>query len=606
MRQSPVAPPAPVAPVARVGNHKARYGAAAAIAAAIAAGLFLSSALWEGVELKAYDLRVRLVNRSAAQRYNPTGRVVVVGMEEKTMIKEKPLIFWYPEIGRFLKQMNECGATAVGIDLIPVHSLGEKMTEAARSMFRQPEHLKFFEEMGLQLDQSLLGPMLEASEVKIIQGVAEGLVPYYHGYIGFMKNVRPASVRLTVDKDETVRRQQLMEGDGMTFPYALYDSLGGQSKDHKEHGTVLINYALKDRIPFYSFAEVMDEGFDRGKLAGKGVLLGYITGYDDFHSTPLGRISGALIHATAVETLLSDSAFRDVKPFFKALILLLLVSASLLISVRLSPVAAISSVAVLMAAYFALNVHLFSRGSVAPLFPHILAPLLTYAFIYPYRYIVEERTRKRIYKTFSYYMDRKVIDSLISREPESILRGEQKTLCILFLDIRDFTTMSHMKRPEVIIKFLNRFFTVVTDTIQRHDGFVNKFIGDAVLAFFGTEKAATNAVAAAVELLKNIEALSGEQSVREFTGETEIRVGIGIHSGEVVIGNIGSLRKMDFTIIGDSVNIASRVEKLTKQLGRPVLISEAAVGMAGAGLKFEFLGNFQMRGLEKPIGIYTV
>lgn len=572
--------------------------------------LMLTRDLWKGIELRAYDLRLQALEYLGAVKDSYTGNIVVVGMEENVLIKEKPLIFWYPEIGKFLIKMKDYGAPVVGIDLIPIHALGEKIADAARSVFGSEldeGHNEFLEELGTQTDNSLLGPLLDVSDhLQIVQGVADENVPYYYSFMAFMRNVHAASVKLAVDNDQVIRRLELFYKDKVaSFPYMVYTLQSG--KGAGENTEILLNYSLTKSIPYYSFTDVMNDKLNRDKFSGKAVLLGYITAYDDVHSTPLGgkRIPGIMIHAVAAETLFSQTSFKEIPPHLGALTLICLTVIGLAISTKLRPFSAIPAILLGMTAFFITNLALFSKGHVIPLFPHILAPLLMFTFIYPYRYMVEERSKKKIYKTFSYYMDKKVIDSLIKKDAESLLKGEQQDLCILFLDIRDFTILSHQQKPENIIELLNIYFDKTTDIIQKHNGFVNKFIGDAVLAFFGTEKAVDNALYASKEIIKETKRINDEGVVTSITGNWKLRIGIGIHYGRVVMGNVGSVKKMDFTIIGDSVNIASRVEGFTKELKKTLLITETAYRMAGEKSDFQSLGKFEIRGVEDSIGLYT-
>lgn len=571
--------------------------------------LFLSRDSWREMDLRAYDLRLQAVERLDLARPDtarPTGKVVVVGMEEKALLKEKPLVFWYPEIGMFLRKMDEFGAGVVGIDVIPVHALGEKMADAARSVVSSglaEKHGRFLDELGRQTDNSLLGPLLEVSgRIKIVQGVADENVPYYYGLLAFMENVRPASVKLTIDEDQGIRRQRVIYDENLwSFPHAVSVASGGDGDIGEP--VVLINYLIEKDIPYYSFTDVLRGRHAGDKFAGKTVLLGYITTYDDIHSTPLGRrLPGVKIHAAAVETLLGRSFLRIAPLRCEAAVLFFLTAAGLVAAIALRPALAVFASLSLMAAYALFNLFLFSRGHVAALFPHVLSPLLVLTFVYPYRYFVEERSRKKIYRTFSYYMDGHVIDTLITKSPESLLRGERQELCIFFLDIRDFTALAHEEEPENIIAFLNRFFGLATEIIQRHEGFVNKFIGDAVLAFFGSERAVDNALRAAAEIVEGTGKINRDVI---FSKPWTLRIGIGIHWGGVIVGNIGSEKKMDFTIIGDSVNIASRVEGLTKRLDRAVLVTETAYRRAGREFDLENLGEFKIRGIEKPVAVYS-
>jgi adenylate cyclase len=147
----------------------------------------------------------------------------------------------------------------------------------------------------------------------------------------------------------------------------------------------------------------------------------------------------------------------------------------------------------------------------------------------------------------------------------------------------------------------------VTEIVRANQGFVNKFMGDGILAFFATgENPVANGMRASLAILRETEAMAATEAVRQLVGDWDLRVGIGIHYGKVVMGNVGSEKKMDFTIIGEGVNIASRIEGLTKQAGKRILLSEEAYEMAKGQFAFERLGEFSVKGVDRPLALYTI
>jgi adenylate cyclase len=602
------------------------------IAVLITFALLATTRKWQFLERRAYDLRFQTVEHFGIGKSKPTGNVVIVGIEEKAVIKEKPLIFWYPDIGRFLSKMKDYDAKVIGIDLIPLHELSEKVKKAVYAVYDSNLDRKyeaFLDEAGERLNNSLLKSIITVSDsTPIVQAYGGGLVPYYYKEMAFMRKIYPGNTVFTDTDTETsdgvIREQALKLDDKSTFAYSMYNLLTGSSADQ---GPLRLNYSLWKNIPFYCFSDVLNDRIDSRQFSQKAVILGFISRSEDLHITPVNQVTlpacfsekadvrlklgnrmpGPLIHAVIEETLLTRTALNYVPFAAGSFVLVVLVVTSLIVSVRLRPVPAVAVLFLIGCTFFAVDLKLFSQGTVIPVFPHILSPLIVLTLVYPYRYIVEERSRKKIYKTFSYYIDREVIDSLLQKDPQSILKGDYSDVCILFLDIRDFTKLSMQQKAENIVAFLNVFFGRITEIIQGHKGFVNKFIGDGVLAFFGTgENPVANAVRAAQEIVRETERFNREGIVRPFLGAWDLNVGIGIHYGRVIMGNIGSEKKMDFTIIGDHVNIASRIEGLTKQIGRRLLLSDAAYQMVKEGFIFEHLGEFSVKGVEKPLSIYMV
>jgi len=256
--------------------------------------------------------------------------------------------------------------------------------------------------------------------------------------------------------------------------------------------------------------------------------------------------------------------------------------------------------------YTVFTVIFLINGYILPILPHILSPFLLFAAIYPYRYIIEERHRKRIHDAFGYYVDPRLLDTLIENDPESLLKGETMEMCVLFLDIRDFTRLSQTCDAKKIVGFLNIFFGAVTEIIQQHNGFLNKFLGDGLLAFFSIgQNRVEDAVQASMEIIAEIKKMNETDVFLPFIGDWHVAIGIGIHFGMVVMGNVGSKKKMDFTVIGSTVNLASRIEGLTKEYHKPLLLSETAYEKIRNIYQFECLGASKVKGYEKPMNVYA-
>jgi adenylate cyclase len=187
------------------------------------------------------------------------------------------------------------------------------------------------------------------------------------------------------------------------------------------------------------------------------------------------------------------------------------------------------------------------------------------------------------------------------------MKGEQRDVCVMFLDIRGFTALSEKITSEALVSMLNIFFGNVSEVVQGNKGFVNKFIGDGMLAFFAVgDHYVDDSLLASRQICQATEQLNDSGALRAFIGENRLAIGIGLHCGDVVLGNIGSQRKLDFTVIGRPVNTASRIESLTKEYARPVLVSGAVRSVAGEQFTFEPLGRAEVRGVEDGVEIFAL
>ncbi len=614
-----------------------RHHLVAALAAVFA--IFVCLALYgalDGLERKAYDARFRIAERLGLGGGRASGQVIVVGIDEGSVVGEKPLLFIYDDIGRFLRLMDEYGVKTVGLDIILVHKQGDKLKRAAAAFTAgdmqkgDKDYSELMGEIGEKLDRSVLGPIVDVSgRMQIVQVIHGDLVPFYYGVSPLIKNMTIADASLTdgdMQKgDGVIRKQLLRGGETRAFASVLYELAKGMEYPGDR---VFLNYFLTGSIPFYFFDDVMKGRIEGKAFQGKTVILGYTSGYEDVHSTPLGRdvtpvnlsgksgrplrssggrMPGPVIHAVITETMLTGTEIKESPFSLNVAILVILSGMSLAATFLFRPLMASAAVLAVIAAFIAVDLILFSSGFCLRLLPQALAPPVVLMFVYPYRYFVEERMRRKVQKVFGYYIDRDVLDRLLETDSEALLAGESKKICIFFLDVRNFTMLSTKRRADEMVRFLNYFFSTVTEIIQGHGGFVNKFIGDGILAFFMTgENPVTDAVDAAAEVLSETKRLNAEKRFHEFIGDWDVGVGIGIHYGEVILGNIGSERKMDFTIIGEHVNIASRIEGLTKEVGVGLLISGAAIDAAGDARGWRHIGDHGVKGVERPVPLYTI
>ena len=228
--------------------------------------------------------------------------------------------------------------------------------------------------------------------------------------------------------------------------------------------------------------------------------------------------------------------------------------------------------------------------------------------------IVEKKMffEKRIRRAFSRFVPEQIIDSLVLQaddKDEKVGVGETRAVAILFSDIRSFTNISEKNKPDVLVAFLNRYFSTMVEIIKKHGGTIDKFIGDAIMAEFGTpvsyEDNCKRAVAAAYEMREALKTIEIGDLV--LPDGMEFNIGIGIHYGDVIVGSIGSKDKTDYSVIGDNVNLASRLEGLTKTYGSQILVSDSVREDAGEdSFCFRHIDDVRVKGKKNAVPIYAV
>jgi adenylate cyclase len=217
------------------------------------------------------------------------------------------------------------------------------------------------------------------------------------------------------------------------------------------------------------------------------------------------------------------------------------------------------------------------------------------------------RERDTIKRAFSGYISRQVLETITEKGELPALKGERRRITVLFSDIRGFTGLSEMMRPEEVVQLLSEFFDRMVDVILRHGGTIDKFLGDGMMVMFGAPLddpyQEEHAVLAAVEMQKELRALCAKW---EAEGRRPIKMGIGINSGAAVVGNIGSAERMDYTAIGDTVNLASRLESATKELGVDIIVSEQTYEAVRPLFHWKPAGAVTVRGRSEPVHAYAV
>ena len=355
-----------------------------------------------------------------------------------------------------------------------------------------------------------------------------------------------------------------------------------------------------------SFSDVYN-GNANFDFKNKIVLIGATAPdlHDDFFvPTSQDRpMPGVEVHASIIQTLLTRNFLNRQGSFstFITFLALAIITAFALYYFRFITASIIS--AALFAGYLLFSVYFFDRGIIVNLVYPFLSIALTYVGITILLYFLEGKERKRVRSLFSKYVSKDVVNEILSttKSDEIDLKGEEKNVTVLFADIRGFTSMSERMKPHDVVAMLNKFLGGLTEIIFRNKGTLDKYIGDCIMAIFGAplhDKDHTiNAIKAAIEMRDKIAGM-------QRGAKKKVGMGIGVHSGVAVIGNMGSKERVDYTAIGDNVNLASRL--CGKAEAGKVLVSEETYLAVKSMVNAKIIGPMQFKGKEKPINVYEI
>jgi len=380
-------------------------------------------------------------------------------------------------------------------------------------------------------------------------------------------------------------------------------------------GRMLLNFAGPEKsFPHYSAADVLSGAIPATAFKDAVVFIGATaTGIFDLRVTPYSAVfPGVEIHASTAENILARKFLQRPAWVEVAVFALILVLPFGLASVlaRLRPLSGGILAAVILAVLFGGAQALFAMSGVwFPVFYPMLAVAGTYIPITVHRALSEERQRLFIKRAFQQYVPEGVVSRIVA-DP-SLLRfgGERKELTILFSDVRAFTTYSERYDAERVVEILHEYLTRMVDAVFRYEGTLDKFVGDAVMAVFGAPVPQTDhAVRACRTALAMMAGLRELEQKWRREGKEPFRMGVGINTGEVIVGNLGSDQRFDYTVIGDPVNLAARLEGLNKDFPEAsgIIISEFTYELAKNHIQARPLGEVKVKGKVAPVTVYEL
>lgn len=554
--------------------------------------LSFSSGLFFGLENFFEDL---LVSEKPV-----SDKIVIVAVDDESLIKigQWP---WPREVfARALENLEKNPPAAVGIDVI----------------FADPSRLGKFDDLKIvkalrNISYPVIMPV-EANPLRINPDGSTTSDSYIKPLPEFQaeKSVTLAHVNLILDADGIVRRFPSEIGEFSAFPSEV-SGKSGLLTNEQPSGIRQIAYSGAPgkirRIPFWRLLE--DKNID---LSGKIVLIGATSA--DLHDeklTPMSRgteMPGVEIQANIVNMLLQNYRMNPAPKVLMVfwLMLISLISASMFIFTKKSLHAVFFNLIFALGNLIAV-ILLFEYGISANLVHIILSVFLATGSGFGYRYAITEKEKREMKNLFSKYVSSDVLNEIL-KNPESVsLGGEEKEVTVFFSDIRGFTTLSEKTSPKELVHILNRYFTVMTNEVLKNGGVLDKYIGDAIMAFWGAPienpDQADKALQASLGMISALEKLNKELKAK---GDPEIGIGIGLYTGPAIVGNVGSDLRFDYTVIGDTVNIASRLEGLNKEYGTRIIIGETTKNKLKGNYRFKSLGSVAVKGRKEPLNIYSV
>ena len=613
------------------------------IVTSIAAGAMIT-ADWQGL-LKSFDDFYYDAWHLVAGKRRDAQHVAIVSVDDDTFdrLKDDPLAFWQPHFATAMKVLEAANTKIVGLDFTYATSAETwlKRLNLPESNVSRTYDAGFRERLAAG-NKVLVGHLYKTSSGEIKQV----LPPPEHFFLLPNQLQDVAMANLHSERDSIVRlflpvlvTQEGLPGMGFSTLMALRAAgldpaapvwhLGGVEVPRTVHYRRVGYVGPTGSIPHISMARLFEPNAaqlpDVKALAGKVVI---ITAHDssslqDTHLTPYSRglpgfertqMTGGEVHANIVETLLTGRYPRELPRVVIWLLILAAAMVAACVFLRGHPLAG-AGFGVLLAVIAAFaSYQSFKMDWIFPTaaaqFTVLLAFLLTLAL----RLTGEERERQRLRSMFGSYVSDDVVDLLIAKrgEGEAIdLRGEEMMVTVLFCDIRNFTTISEKLTAHEVVEMLNNYFGRVCAPILAERGNVNKYIGDAVMAMFGSPVPypdhARRSIKAALGMLEAVDEFrSWMESRFPDRGLPRFDIGIGLHTGTVISGDIGTDKRREYTIIGDTVNTASRLEGMTKELGWRIVASRTTLEAAGAGIITGKRDSIHVKGRSAEVNVVEI
>ena len=601
-------------------------------------------------------LRWELFGRSHDPAASPA---VVVAIDEESLrtapFNGSPMLTWTGEIGRVLAATLEGGAKVAGFDVVIPNSLEQSEIPFGDGMLG--EKVRGFDRDFLR---ALAGASTQGKVVlgEVLGGRSIMPAPGQRIAVRQRQNIRPLNDH--TDSDDVVRRLPLSFAIGdskvPTMAVELAARALGTAPQFDERGrmtlagyrvpgrvpnTMTLNFeGGADDIPTFSFADLRacavknDKDYFRRWFDGKVVIFATVLDIEDRRMTSkrfatgiegaraprcaaestqvtavsrTSTIAGVYIHATAVNNLISRNAVVEPGPLVRFLISALFAVLAAVAAWRFRPLsAALAWMAVIVASIAGATIA-FNHALALPIAEPFLASLFALAATIGFRFVVADKDRRLLQKSFALYLAPHVINRMLSSNKLPELGGETRNVTVFFSDIEGFSLIAEKMSPDSLMELMNEYLSAMTDVIERHGGYVDKYIGDSIVAVFGAPADdpdhAANAARAALDCCTQLAELNASSAAFQ---EYKLAQRIGINSGEALVGNFGSRRRFNYSVMSDAVNLASRLEGANKFYGTTVIASETTVALTGEAFAWRELDAIRVKGRIQALKIYEL
>ena len=612
--------------------------------AAIVAGIAASPAL-DPLRGLSIDILTGLRWRAFGNPPGPSP-TVVVAIDEETFrtppFDGTPSVTWTREIGQVLTAVIDGGAKVVGFDVVFPTSIEQSAvpfgdeTLGARVRGFDRDYLRALA-LGARSGKVVLGQVQH-------QDHPVQPSPGQRAAVGLGRNIR--ALNAYSDPDDVIRRMPLtftVDNEPVPSMAAELAARAGRSTPAPRVGaipnTITLNFrGGSDDVPTYSLADLRacaengNKDFFRREFNGKVVLFGTLLDVEDrkitskrWATAPEGAratrcalpqpaagsrftrdsISGVYVHATAVNNLLRGDALVEFGRAATGLFAFVLAGLASIAALALGPALATLATLGLAAAWTAGATLAFREALALPLIEPWLAALTALGVTVGYRFVVADKSKRFLRQSFAFYLAPAVIEKMIASNKPPALGGETRNVTVYFSDIADFSLFAEKVAPEPLVAAMNEYLSAMTEIIEAHGGFVDKYIGDAIVAVFGAPLDDADHAAKAVRAALACSARLGElDGVRTAFEGRALRQRIGLNTGEALVGNIGSRRRFNYTVMGDTVNLASRLEGANRFYDTAILASETTKTATGDAFVWREIDAIQVKGRDGTVKVF--